>query len=481
MAIVGAGPSGLVAAKHALQAGFDVAVFEASDDLGGQWHTTAAHSGVWPGMHTNTSRAMTAFSDFPAPADYPLHPAAEQIHAYLRAYAQHFGVTDRIRLHTPVSRVSAARAVDGERFDGVIVASGRFRKPRLPPGLDAFYGDVIHAFDYPGAGPYRDRRTLVYGNGVSGLEIASDLATVTAVVSAFRKPRYVIQKVVDGVSSDWQWYTAFGALERRLLSREEFSRTLRDRVLRVAGNPAAFGAPEPDGDILTAGLSLCQDFLAQVAVGSILCRPAIAAIGGRAVTFIDGSIETVDAVVCATGYDVDIPYLHDDVWAVLGPDLALYQCTLHPDLPGFGFVGQFLAQGPYLPLLELQARWIVADLGGRRLAARRATHARHPRGAPASAQRAQRSRDDARRRVRRRARPAQPPRAHRGPAVRAASAPALPPRRPGRIAGRRRALQRAARRVTAGTRRASRHRSAAGLRAHSGRRHRVPFGAGVGA
>lgn len=181
-----------------------MAVFEASDDLGGQWHTTAARSGVWPGMHTNTSRAMTAFSDFAAPADHPLHPAAEQIHAYLRAYAQHFGVTDGIRLRTPVGRVFPAWAVDGERFDGVIVAWGRFRKPRLPPGLDAFDGDVFHAFEYPGAAPYRDRRTLVYGNGISGLEIASDLAPVTAVVSAFRKPRYVIQKVVDGVSSDWQ-------------------------------------------------------------------------------------------------------------------------------------------------------------------------------------------------------------------------------------------------------------------------------------
>jgi len=81
VAIVGAGPSGLVAAKQALDAGFDVTVFEASDDLGGQWYTTAAHSGVWPAMHTNTSRAMTAFSDFDAPADYPLHPTAEQIHA----------------------------------------------------------------------------------------------------------------------------------------------------------------------------------------------------------------------------------------------------------------------------------------------------------------------------------------------------------------------------------------------------------------
>src|SRR3954447_20699507 len=94
--VIGAGPSGLVAAKHALEAGFETTVFEAGDDLGGQWDATAGHSGVWPGMHTNTSRAMTAFSDAPAPDEHPLHPAAEQIHAYLRAYADRFGVAERI-------------------------------------------------------------------------------------------------------------------------------------------------------------------------------------------------------------------------------------------------------------------------------------------------------------------------------------------------------------------------------------------------
>src|SRR3954469_20232960 len=92
IAIVGAGPSGIVAAKPALADGFEVTVFEASGGLGGQWQTSAAHSGVWPGMHTNTSRAMTAFSDFPAPAEHPLHPAAEQIRAYLEDYARASGV-----------------------------------------------------------------------------------------------------------------------------------------------------------------------------------------------------------------------------------------------------------------------------------------------------------------------------------------------------------------------------------------------------
>jgi dimethylaniline monooxygenase (N-oxide forming) len=364
VAIVGAGPGGLAAAKYAIEAGFDVTVFEASDDLGGQWHTAAGHSGVWPGMHTNTSRAMTAFADFPAPADHPLHPAAEQVHAYLHAYAHEFGVTDRIRFRSPVENVRAGWEVDGEPFDLVALASGRFRKPLVPHALRRFTGELLHAFDYPGAEPFRDRRTLVYGNGISGLEIASDLAATAPVVSAFRKPRYVIQKVVDGVSSDWQWYTFYGALERRFLSSDQWSRRQRERVLRVAGSPADFGAPEPDPDIRVAGLSLCQDYLAQIGEGAITCRPAIAAVKGKEVSFVDGSTGDYEAIICATGYDFDIPYLDRDLRSAVGPGSVLYQRTLHPDLPGLCVIGQFLAQGPYFPLLELQARWIVATWTG---------------------------------------------------------------------------------------------------------------------
>jgi dimethylaniline monooxygenase (N-oxide forming) len=360
VAIVGAGPGGLAAAKYAIEAGFDVTVFEASDDLGGQWHTTARHSGVWPGMRTNTSRAMTAFSDFPPPADHPLHPAAEQVHAYLHAYARTFGVSDRIRFRSPVKNVRAGWEVDGEPFDCVVVASGRFRKPSVPGPLRQFRGELLHAFDYPGAEPFRDRETLVYGNGISGLEIASDLAATAPVVSAFRTSRYVLQKVVNGVSSDWQWYTLYGALERRFLSPEDWSRRQRERILRVAGNPADFGGPEPDADVRVAGVSLCQDYLAQINEGAITCRPAIAAVSGKEVTFVDGSTGTYEAIICATGYDLDIPYLDRDIWSAVGPSFGLYQRTLHPDLPGLGVVGQFLAQGPYFPLLELQARWIVA-------------------------------------------------------------------------------------------------------------------------
>jgi dimethylaniline monooxygenase (N-oxide forming) len=360
--VVGAGPGGLAAAKHALEAGFDVTVFEASDGIGGQWHTTADHSGVWPGMRTNTSRAMTAFSDLPCPPHHALHPYAEQVREYLHDYADTFGVTDRVVLESPVRSVAPDAKgwrVDGQPFDAVVVASGRFRRPVVPPGLEGFGGRLQHAFDYAGREAHRGVRTLVYGNGVSGHEVSSDIAEVEQVVSAYRKPRYVLQKVVDGVSSDWQWYTHVAALQRTGLPREELGRRLTDRVVTVAGRPQDFGAPAPDPDLLVAGHSLAQSWLEQVRAGRVVCRPGIAAVDGRRVTFTDGSSETVDVVVCATGYALDLPFLPEAVRRVVGPDLRLHLRTLHPDLPGLAFLGQFALQGPYLPLLELQARLVV--------------------------------------------------------------------------------------------------------------------------
>lgn len=369
MAVVGAGPSGLAAARHLLDAGLEVVVFEASGAIGGQWNTGTEHSGVWPGLHTNTSRALTCFADLPHPADVPLHPASSQVAAYLHAYATRFDLHRHVRLDTPVRELAIdprgaghGWAVDGEPFDGAVVASGRFRRPWAMPGLDAFTGDVLHAFDFPGPDALAGRSVLVLGNGVSGLEIACSLAGRADVVSAFRKPRYVIEKVSRGVSSDWRWYTHHGALERRHLPPEAFGDRLRRRIVADAGEPSAFGAPAPDPDIRVAGTSLAQGYLQAVAAGEIVCRPGVAGVDGQTVEFTDGTTASVDTIVCATGYAQDLPYLHPDAAARWSS--APYLNTWHPDLPTLGVLGQFLMQGPYFPVLELQARWVAAVFAG---------------------------------------------------------------------------------------------------------------------
>src|SRR3712207_7226973 len=58
IAVVGAGPGGLVAAKHALDAGFDTTVFEAGDEGGGPWHSRDRESTRLNSSHANISYAV---------------------------------------------------------------------------------------------------------------------------------------------------------------------------------------------------------------------------------------------------------------------------------------------------------------------------------------------------------------------------------------------------------------------------------------
>jgi dimethylaniline monooxygenase (N-oxide forming) len=383
VAVIGAGPSGLTAAKHLIERGLEPVVLERADDLGGQWNPGAPHSAVWPGMRTNTSRTTTAFSDFPLGPGVATFPRAEQVHAYLREYAEHFGVRERIRTGARVSAVE--RDSDGwtvrwnddvteraERFAGVVIASGRFGTARWPqiPGLDRLRteGRVLHSCDYRGRDEFRRRRVLVYGNSISGVEIASDLAADGSieVISACRHPRYILQKVVRGIPTDWRWFNRFFGLLGAALAPERVAAGIREGVLAEAGDPATYGALAVEGTA-PPKLSMSQEYLAYVAEGRIDARGAVDAIEGRTVSFADGTVTEVDAVICATGYDLDVSLLSADIRRVLGGDrthLDLYLRTLHPDLPGLAVLGQFLLIGPQIPTVELQARWVAAIWSG---------------------------------------------------------------------------------------------------------------------
>ncbi|VEG41833.1 putative flavoprotein involved in K+ transport [Mycolicibacterium flavescens] len=84
VAVIGAGPGGLVAARWLIAQGFEPTIYERGATLGGQWTGERGRSGVWPAMHTNTSRILTAFSDLD-PGQGPVFPSALEILRYLRA------------------------------------------------------------------------------------------------------------------------------------------------------------------------------------------------------------------------------------------------------------------------------------------------------------------------------------------------------------------------------------------------------------
>jgi dimethylaniline monooxygenase (N-oxide forming) len=227
---------------------------------------------------------------------------------------------------------------------------------------------VRHSCTYRGRDEFRGPRVVVYGNSISGLEIASELAAdhTISVTSACRRPRYILQKVVRGLPTDWRWFNRFSALLGAALPHEESTEGLRAGLLAEAGDPARYGGLSVDA-AAAPKLSQSQEYLAYVAEGRIAAKPAIESIDGRTALFADGTTTEFDVIICATGYDLDVSFLSEEIRHTLRADashLDLHARTFHPDLPGLAFLGQFHLIGPQFPTVELQARWIAGVWSG---------------------------------------------------------------------------------------------------------------------
>ncbi len=120
--VVGAGPSGIAAAKALHARGLEFECFERRARVGGLWAITDGEiQASYPSLECNTSKRRTQFSDFPMPRSFPPYPHNRQMAAYFDAYVDHFGFRDHIRFNTEVRR--ATRTPDGG-WD-IEVSSGR--------------------------------------------------------------------------------------------------------------------------------------------------------------------------------------------------------------------------------------------------------------------------------------------------------------------------------------------------------------------
>jgi cation diffusion facilitator CzcD-associated flavoprotein CzcO len=384
VAIIGGGPAGIVAAKSLLEDGLTPVLFEQSSALGGQWNQGAAHSGQWPGMPANSCHIKMSFSDYDYPSGTPMFPPTEQVLAYLRGYAEQLGVVGHVRFNTRVEQlgrgpegqyvvqsVNPAGQPQTELFSHVIVASGRYNKPAYPatPGLAGFRGRVIHSFAYRGREEFRGQRVLVVGNSISGLEIASDVARNedSTVISSSRKPRYIARKIMHGVPTDQLAFSRFAGYANQVLPPAEAAEGLKQIILSAVGNPADFGGLQPADSLLEAGVSQCHDYLDHVAAGRIQAVGGVQAYTASSVVLTDGRELPVDAVILATGYDLHLPYLAEDLRRAVNLDhkfLDLHDFTFHPALPNIAFMGMFEQLGSYFVSAELQARWIAGCWSG---------------------------------------------------------------------------------------------------------------------
>src|ERR1700737_3791296 len=96
--VIGAGSSGMAAAKVLHQRGIPFDCFEKGDRGGGIWvfGNSNGMSSAYRSLHINTSRERMEYSDFPMPKHYPDFPHHTHIAEYFNNYVEHFGFRHRI-------------------------------------------------------------------------------------------------------------------------------------------------------------------------------------------------------------------------------------------------------------------------------------------------------------------------------------------------------------------------------------------------
>jgi dimethylaniline monooxygenase (N-oxide forming) len=374
--VIGAGSSGIAAAKTLDARGFDFDCFEASDRVGGNWvfKNRNGMSSAYRSLHINTSRDRMQYSDFPMPGAYPDFPDHRQIAAYFDAYVDHFGFRDRITFQTLVTR--ADRQADGSwevstdrgatrSYDALLVANGHHWDARWPepafPGHDRFAGMQLHAHDYTGEDPdfFRDKSVVVLGMGNSAMDIAVEASFVADnVFLAARRGAWVIPKYLFGRPLD----TLAPSPRIPFALRRRAQATL---LKVMVGDMERYGLPTPDHRFGEAHPTVSDDILSRIAHGEITPKPNIAELTERTVRFADDSEVEADIVVYCTGYKVTFPFLDPRLISAPGNDLPLFRRVFHPDVGGIYFVGLLQPLGAVMPLAELQSEWICDHLAGR--------------------------------------------------------------------------------------------------------------------
>ncbi|WP_327678441.1 flavin-containing monooxygenase [Kitasatospora sp. NBC_00458] len=392
--VVGAGAGGLAAAKNLLEFGFEIDVIERAGDVGGNWYGGNSRSAAYDSVHLITSKPYIQYDDFPIPDHFPTYLGRDHAHAYLRSYAEHFGVHRHVEFHRTVERIERRDGspdwyvvLDGgeeRRYAGVVIANGHNWSPRTPSYPGHFDGETMHSCEYRDPAPLRGKRVLVVGGGTSGCDIAVESSQNAAATSlSVRRGCYYWPKYLFGMPTDVLYENVLKWRMPRSVVRFFGGLFLR---LNSAGRPEQYGLPKPSHKLLEEHFVINSTLLYHLGHGDITARPDIAELRGDRVGFTDGTEEAFDVIVYATGYRMtEFPFIDRKHlnWGDRTPELHLN--AFHPDYDNLFVIGYFQTSTGNWPIMDYQSQLMARYLHLLRTDPQRAAWFKRAKAEPLSA------------------------------------------------------------------------------------------------
>jgi len=313
--IIGAGFSGLPIAKKLNELGEPFEILDKNAGIGGLWHT-----GVYRDAHLISSKLTTEYPDFPMPQSYPDFPSKPQMQQYFESYADHFGLTPHLQLNTEVSRVLPADdhsstgrwqviLTNGKTrlYQTVTIANGHNWSPRKVTFPGEFSGEIMHSNAYESWEQLQGKRVLVVGYGNTGCDISVDASRVAQCAHiSMRSGAYFFPKMFAGTPlADLLYFSP--------VHSNQLDRFFAKIITRLAvGDLEKYGVKKPVFRPLDKHPIVNTDLINSIRHGRVKVRPNIKHFDGEKVYFEDGSHDSFDLVVYATGYNVDFPMLHPE-------------------------------------------------------------------------------------------------------------------------------------------------------------------------
>lgn len=342
--VVGAGPAGLAIARAFKRLGIAFDVFERHTEVGGIWDVDNPGSPMYASAHFISSKTQSHFHNYAMPQTYPDYPSNAQILAYMRDFAHAYDLYQHITFETEVTEAKygdegwSVRLSNGEQrhYRWLICASGTTWYPSMPDwASQPFNGQVRHANSFQDTDEFKGKRVLVVGAGNSGCDIACDAAqSADKAFISLRRGYHFIPKHIFGKPADV--FAAEGPHLPMWLAQRVLAVILR----LLNGDVKRLGLPKPDHKIFESHPIVNSQLLHYLSHGDVMVKGDVSKLDGDSVVFTDGSRETVDLVLCATGYQWKIPYIDEGelCWSGGRPDNALQLFSRNnPNLFALGF------------------------------------------------------------------------------------------------------------------------------------------------